>query len=219
MDQPPRVQKVQRPSQPDAKFDDFAGGQALTLVDHLGEGEGSVRMPIGDCHWPTLQRWLSGTIRFRTSDFGLRISGGAGRIVRQLHHVVEEAASLVLPDLKHIYQTLVLARDGFVALNAGELAVVGPGVGKAGAADDLHRPECAEFRPGQPDFAVAAVRDLPQELVARDRGRAFGTATKVAAGRFRCTCRGKQNEIVTPWAFLRMSKLLTSFPFACHVKG
>src|SRR5687767_885702 len=93
-----------------------------------------------------------------------------GTIVRQFHHVVKVALSVVPADLKHIHQPLVRAGDRFEFLNADKLALKRTLALESRSIDYLHRPKGADNAAGEPDLTVTARANAPDQLVFRHVG-------------------------------------------------
>ena len=99
-----------------------------------------------------------GTRGTRPSDFRIGI-------IRQFHHVVEVALGVVTADLEDVNKAFVAARERLEFLDAIELTLVGTGIGEAIAEDDLHRAPGADGGAGEPDIAIAAAANAPDQFV------------------------------------------------------
>src|SRR5206468_1813822 len=89
-------------------------------------------------------------------------------IISQLHDVVEVILSAT--DLQNIDKPIMRTRDRFELLDPIELALEGPRMFEGGAINDLHRAIRAHDIARQPDFAVAALANAPDQFVIADFG-------------------------------------------------
>ncbi len=87
-------------------------------------------------------------------------SGPSGSSLRLVRLGGIEAA-----DVEDVDKAFVAARNRFEAADAGELAFVGSGVLEVVAIDDFDGAPGAEGVAGEPDFAVSALADAPDQLV------------------------------------------------------
>ena len=88
-------------------------------------------------------------------------------VVGQFHDVVK--AIRAAANLEDVELALVAAGNRLEALHARELALERTVVVEGAPVNDLHRAVNAEDIPGEPDLAVAALADAPDERVIGDR--------------------------------------------------
>jgi hypothetical protein len=95
-----------------------------------------------------------------------------GRIIRQLHHVVETA--LTPPDVQDVQLAGMAARNRLETPDALELALERPIILEGRAIDDLHCAQLAQNIARQPHFPITAAADAPEQfMVGNGRGSAF----------------------------------------------
>ena len=90
-------------------------------------------------------------------------------VIAQLHDIVKEAPALVDAHLEDVDETLVGAGDGLKSADTRQFALERVLVGEGAPGDDLDRPVHARHAAGQPNLAVTAASDAPEQFVVRDR--------------------------------------------------
>src|SRR5437870_13728520 len=88
-----------------------------------------------------------------------------GRIVRQLHYIIEISSRVIPPHVQDIHLAGVSAGDRLESFYPGKLALVRTVVGKAASIDDLYRAVSTHYVFREPDFAVSTLTDAPEQFV------------------------------------------------------
>ena len=115
--------------------------------------------------------------------------------VGQFHHVEKRPRGVVATDVQDVNQPVMCPRDGRVLEQAAILALEGRLVGEPIAPNQLDRVKIPKLIQAEPDLAVGAVANLPQQLVSggdvgirggRWPGGILGISTGIASlqGRF-----------------------------------
>ena len=92
-------------------------------------------------------------------------------ILRQFHHVIEITGLVVAADLQDINEAIVAAGDRLVFLDAFEFALERIGFAEIVTGDNLHSSQRAHDIVCQPDFAITAAANPPEQFMVRDGGR------------------------------------------------
>ena len=88
-------------------------------------------------------------------------------IIGEFHHVIEEVARLIAPDVQDIDETRVTSRDRLELRHALELALKRLFALKRPPVHDLHRAPGPGHTARQPDLAIGAAPDDPHHFVVR----------------------------------------------------
>ena len=161
MDEAGMVEVSQGEVQRDTQFQALPQRQSRALEQDFGKRPGHVGLGVE----PRQRRpgfrafgWAAGgRARFR----GLHPCC----IVRQLHHVIEIAFSIVAANLKDVNEPFIAPGERLKFLNAVELPLIRSGIQEPVAKHHLHGAPGAYDTPGQPNIAVAPAADAPQEFV------------------------------------------------------
>src|SRR5439155_7416887 len=95
-----------------------------------------------------------------------RVDGLAGGLViARLHDAIVIASFVVTPDMQNMDQARVIEGDRHVFLNAPELPRVGFGVREIAVMNDFDGVIGANNVSGQPDLAIGALPDAPQQVM------------------------------------------------------
>jgi hypothetical protein len=88
-----------------------------------------------------------------------------GYWVRQFHHVVEASCLIVSPDVQHLHESFVSARNRFVFENAVKFALVRSVLLESRAINDFDRAQRAQRIARQPNFAISTGANAVQKIV------------------------------------------------------